>query len=164
MDNLSVPMSSNTLPNKSDSGVEGATSSLETSLLVTTTPEDDNNFANNNMNTMVKEIYEQANVLSDSSTKHIHNENTQPRGGKFYNNNRGNNNRRGSFNRRWRGPGYSSDHQPSPRHNNYYQQQGNPRYKQGMKVILQTCYSEFQVKLLIRILSTYFSIQQIQFF
>ena len=80
MDHLSVPMSSNTLPNKSDSGVEGAASSLDTPLPATTTPEDDNNVANNNMNTMVKQIYEQANTYSDSSTKNNHNESTQQRG------------------------------------------------------------------------------------
>ena len=122
--NLSLE-SSTVLPNKSDSGVEAAASSLDTPLPVLPTPEsEDNNFsrhnnANNNSNNPMYNNNNQSNSLSTtqmaSSPKHTHTPNKSPRGRHYNNNGRGSNiNRRGSFNRRWRGPGYSSDYQPSP--------------------------------------------------
>ena len=145
-DNNLAPESSNILPNKSDSGVEGATSSLDTPIPVITTPEEENNYSNNNIIYTNCNSQKSNNSLSNtyaasSSPKQNQNQNKSSRG-KYYNNNRGNINRRGSFNRRWRGPGYSSDYQPSPiTENNSSPGRGseyNARYKQTVKVTNHT--------------------------
>ena len=147
--NLALESSTLLLPNKSDSGVEGAASSLDTPLSLLPTPDKEDNYSNNNNNThsnnMIYTNNSQANSLSNtytssSSPKYNNpNPNKSPRG-KHYNNNnnRGGINRRGSFNRRWRGPGYSSDYQPSPiTENNSSPGRGseyNTRYKHTCKV------------------------------
>ena len=122
--NLALESSTLLLPNKSDSGVEGSASSLDTPLPLLQTPEKEDNYWNNNNNHSNNMIYtnnSQGNSLSNtytsSSPKHNqHTPNRSPRGKHYNNSNRGGGggiNRRGSFNRRWRGPGYSSDYQPS---------------------------------------------------
>ena len=134
--------SSNILPNKSDSGVEGAASSLDTPLPLITTPEEENNYSNNNIiYTNSNQTNSLSNTYTSSPSKPNQNHNKTSRG-KYYNNNRGNLNRRGSFGKRWRGPGYSSDHQPSALTDNNNSSPGrgseypNGRYKQPIKVAL----------------------------
>ena len=120
--NLSQQQSSNsTLPNKSDSGVEGATSSLDTPLppLIPTMDKEGNysniSSSNNAIFTNNSQTNSFSNTIISASPKNNTNMKS-PRGKNYSNNhnNRGNVNRRGSFNRRWRGPGYSSDYHPSP--------------------------------------------------
>ena len=147
--NLALESSTLLLPNKSDSGVEGATSSLDTPLPLLPTPDKEDNYSNNN--NMIYTNNSQANSLSNtytsSSSPKYNNQtpNKSPRG-KHYNNNNNNNNRgglnrRGSFNRRWRGPGYSSDYQPSPITENNSSpgraSEYNTKYKHTCKVGVQ---------------------------
>ena len=150
--NLSQQQSSNsTLPNKSDSGVEGATSSLDTPLppLVPTMDKEGNYSNISSSNNVIFTNNSQTNSLSNTiiSASPKNNANVKsPRGKNYSNshNNRGNVNRRGSFNRRWRGPGYSSDYHPSPiAENNSSPGRGSeyhPRNKQTTKV---TSYAYF---------------------
>ena len=111
--------------------------------------------ANNNVN--INPMYNnnnQSNSLSiASSPKHNHNPNKSPRGRHYNNSGRGSNiNRRGSFNRRWRGPGYSSDYQPSPINENNSSpgraSEYNSRYKHANKVIqsIEKCFKYFDLK------------------
>ena len=160
-DNNLALESSTVLPNKSDSGVEAAASSLDTPLPIIPTPESEdisysrNTISNNNSNN--NPMYNnnnQSNSLSiASSPKHNHNPNKSPRGRHYNNSGRGSNiNRRGSFNRRWRGPGYSSDYQPSPINENNSSpgraSEYNSRYKHANKVIqsIEKCFKYFDLQ------------------
>ena len=150
-DNNLALESSSVLPNKSDSGVDAAASSLDTPLPIIPTPESEdinysrNNNANNNSNNPIYNNNSQSTSLSTtqmstSPTKQSHNPNKSPRGRHYNNSGRGSNiNRRGSFNRRWRGPGYSSDYQPSPINENNSSpgraSEYNSRYKHANKVL-----------------------------
>ena len=147
-DNNLALESSTVLPNKSDSGVEAAASSLDTPLPIIPTPESEDisysrntNINNNSNNNPMYNNNNASNSLSiASSPKHNHNPNKSPRGRHYNNSGRGSNiNRRGSFNRRWRGPGYSSDYQPSPINENNSSpgraSEYNSRYKHANKVI-----------------------------
>ena len=134
-------------PNKSDSGVEGATSSLDAPLsLMTTSPEDGpTSFSNPNNN----EIYSNSqattannlpNTITTPSSPTKHTPYNQSKF-KYSNNsgaNRGNINRRGSFSRRWKGgPGYASDYQPSSKEynsNNAIQGDQKLNHKHSAKV------------------------------
>ena len=138
-----VASSTNMVPNKSDSGVEGAASSLDTPITILGKPEQYSTHNNDILYGNNSQTNSLSNACMSSSPRHNHNlnNNRSPRGRTYNNsNNRGNINRRGSFNRRWRGPGYSSDYQPSTITENHSSpgraSEHNVRYKHTCKVII----------------------------